>query len=186
MLSSSTVTVRFCGALEYAGVSDLLQSHDAFLLASDEEGLPLSLLREAMAHGLVPVVSNLSSGVSEVVDEESGILVDPQKIDGYAAGLLRLARDQSLFSSLSDHARERVRTNYSISAMTDRWLSVIAPSEKSAAWPESPRIRGPLVDQRRWPYTTMGRFLRRAWKRSGIAAMLGGSVASTKPAQLEH
>src|SRR5208283_3150442 len=50
MPSSSTQQVTFTGALPNARVPALLENHDVFLLASDAEGLPLSLL-EAMGHG---------------------------------------------------------------------------------------------------------------------------------------
>src|SRR6185312_9465811 len=61
-------TVSFAGAVRYAGVPAMLKQHDIYLLTSDYEGLPLSLL-EAMGQGLVPVVSDLESGIREVVDK---------------------------------------------------------------------------------------------------------------------
>src|SRR5208282_363951 len=66
--------VVFAGSVPHAQIPALLQKHDVFLLTSDSEGLPMSLL-EAMAHGLVPVVSDLESGIRDVVNAANGLLV---------------------------------------------------------------------------------------------------------------
>ena len=63
--------VRFVEPVTYDQVPRLLQDYDMFVLLSDFEGLPLSLL-EAMGAGVVPVVSDLPSGLAEVVDESRG------------------------------------------------------------------------------------------------------------------
>ena len=63
MRGSPNQTVSFPGKISYAVVPEILRAHDIFLLASDYEGLPLSLL-EAMGAGLVPVVSELPAGDS--------------------------------------------------------------------------------------------------------------------------
>jgi glycosyltransferase involved in cell wall biosynthesis len=171
MISASPMSsIEFPGAIAYRDVPRLLDSHDIFLLASHAEGLPLSLL-EAMSHGLVPVVSNLASGVSEVVNERCGVLVDPDNIDGYAAGIVWLSQNPSVFSALSKNARERVRTNYSVAAMTDRWLSVLKPLETPVSWPRHINILGPIMDRRQWMYAPLARFFRRLLKRLRIAAI---------------
>jgi colanic acid/amylovoran biosynthesis glycosyltransferase len=177
MVSSHSVTVQFPGPVKYRDVPCLLDSHDVFLLVSDEEGLPLSLL-EAMAHGLVPVVSNLSSGVSEVVNEQSGVLVEPNDIDGYAAGIIWLSQNPSAFSAFSRNAQERVRTNYSVAAMTDRWLSVLKPLEKPVSWPRHFHVRGPMTDRRQWKYASLARFFRRLLKRAGITSIFPRRLSS--------
>ena len=117
-------TVSFTGPIPYAEILPLLFAHDVFLLASDYEGLPLSLL-EAMGCGLVPVVSDLPSGIGEVVNEATGKRVDPENIPGYAAAILWLHRHRAEMQRLSQNARERVRSEFSVSAMTDRWLAVL-------------------------------------------------------------
>jgi glycosyltransferase involved in cell wall biosynthesis len=138
--------IKFTGPVPYRDVPQLLASHDVFLLPSDAEGLPLSLL-EAMAHGVVPVVSDLASGVSEVVDQRSGIVINPADIDGYAAGIVRLAQDRSALAAMSENAAARVRDIYSAAAMTDRWLNLLnqlAKTDKKQKWPASFVVKGPL------------------------------------------
>ncbi|MGD0745823.1 MAG: glycosyltransferase family 4 protein, partial [Verrucomicrobiota bacterium] len=80
-------TVSFPGKIPYGDIPRILSEHDVFLLASDHEGLPLSLL-EAMGHGLVPVVSDLESGVREVVDATNGMLVPVDEVEGYARAII--------------------------------------------------------------------------------------------------
>ena len=64
--------IRFLGHVPNHQIGELLRSQDVFVLLSDYEGLPLSLL-EAMGEGVVPVVSDLESGMREVVTVGTGI-----------------------------------------------------------------------------------------------------------------
>jgi colanic acid/amylovoran biosynthesis glycosyltransferase len=163
--SAPDSVVEFAGAVSYRDVPALLDFHDVFLLASDHEGLPISLL-EAMAHGLVPVVSNLPSGVSEVVDQECGILVDPENINGYAAGIIWLSQNPSALLAMATKARQRVHNDYSAEAMADRWLMVLDRLHKGEPedWGRFAKITGPLNHDSAWfrePIRTLRRFARR-------------------------
>lgn len=64
---------------EQKNVFDHLISHKFFLLPSFSEGNPLSLL-EAMACGLVPIVTNIG-GPKDIVGEKNGYLVDPHDVN---------------------------------------------------------------------------------------------------------
>ena len=59
-------SVRYLGSLTNADTIDRLADHDVFVLPTRVEGLPVALL-EAMGCGVVPVVSNIESGVPDVV-----------------------------------------------------------------------------------------------------------------------
>jgi glycosyltransferase involved in cell wall biosynthesis len=137
-------TISFAGLVPYAAVPALLKKHDIFLLASDYEGLPLSLL-EAMGHGLVPVVSNLKSGVSEVVNQSNGCLVPVNETTGYAKAIIHLHKHRDELAAKSASARARVQNEFSVAAMTDRWLAALAsPPALPPAWPPEEKIF-PLV-----------------------------------------
>lgn len=58
--------VQMHGALPHNEVLSQLKRCHVFLLVSDSEGLPISML-EGMAHGNLPIVPQLPSGISEVI-----------------------------------------------------------------------------------------------------------------------
>ena len=154
--------ISFAGKVDYKDVPALLARHDLFLLASDYEGLPLSLL-EAMGHGLVPVVSDLPSGVGAVVDETNGRLVKPDDIAGYAREIAWLHGHRAEMAAMSLAGRRKVRALYSTGAMADRWLAIF---EKTAGrmpdWPVEWKILPP-VGGNPFTFSALGRWIRR-WK----------------------
>ena len=155
--------VQFLGAVNYAKIGALFENHDVFLLVSDYEGLPLSLL-EAMGHGLVPVVSDLESGIREVVDASSGILVPADDVNGYAQAIVHLHENRGELAAKSAGARNRVRTNFSVERMTDRWLSILKVAEGPVIWPSDFRVHGPITDAQQWKYAYPVRSFRRLAK----------------------
>jgi L-malate glycosyltransferase len=99
--------VGFLGARSPQQVAERMRDADAFVLASRFENLPVVLL-EAMASGL-PALATAVGGVSEVIDEDAGILVGPGDVDGFAAAIGRLAGGLDRFdgAALARRARER-------------------------------------------------------------------------------
>ena len=114
-------------------------------LASDyAKGLPLSLL-EAMGEGLVPVVSDLPSGIPEVVNDGNGILVPIDDVTGYARGIIHLHEHRGELAAKSLAARARVKAEFSVEAMTERWLSVFSKAfPQIGEWPSRWKIQAPL------------------------------------------
>jgi len=159
--TSPQQTISFTGAVKYADVPALLSAHDVFLLASDYEGLPLSLL-EAMGAGLVPVVSDLASGIREVVDDSNGLRVPVQDTAGYARAIIRLHEHRTEMAAKSAAARERVKKHFSISAMTDRWLDTGGkPPLRPPHWADTQRIKAPLIASNKFYFSPPVRILRR-------------------------
>jgi glycosyltransferase involved in cell wall biosynthesis len=165
MISSSPMSVvQFPGAIDYRGVPRLLDSHDVFLLTSDHEGLPLSLL-EAMGHGVVPIVSDLESGIREVVDATNGVLVPVDDLDGYVRAIAYFDKHRDELAAKSTAAAERVRVEFSVEAMADRWLKVLGKgADGTVVWPYRFDVRGPLTDSKQWKYSAAARPLRRLLK----------------------
>jgi glycosyltransferase involved in cell wall biosynthesis len=110
-LSLDGSTVRFLGLR--SDVDAVLKGSDFFVLPSDTEGLPLSVL-EAMSHGL-PVVASCVGGIPEVVvDGEHGVLVPPGDSDALARAIGRICQDQSFRERLGRAALSRARTAFSL------------------------------------------------------------------------
>jgi glycosyltransferase involved in cell wall biosynthesis len=145
--------VVFTGAVVYSQVPTLLRDQDVMLLASDSEGLPMSLL-EAMVHGLVPVITDLESGVRELVDSTNGIRVPMEDVEGYARAIIHLHEHRDELAAKSAAAHARVRADYSVQAMADRWLRFLSAPPKEIQWPSRWRIRAPMMESgspRFWP-----------------------------------
>jgi glycosyltransferase involved in cell wall biosynthesis len=86
---------------------DLLARSSVLVLPSYNEGLPMAML-EAMAWGLVPVVSPVG-GIPEVVtDGVNGLLVDAGDVPLLAGAIRRLVEEPGLVRRLSAAARTSV------------------------------------------------------------------------------
>jgi glycosyltransferase involved in cell wall biosynthesis len=117
------------GYVELLGDRDdvpaLLAAASCFVLASDYEGCPLSVL-EAMAAGL-PVVVTRVGGIDEIVDEEVGHVVDPTP-EAIAAAVGALLVDPAYAGRLGASARARAAERHSVdrvaSAVHDVYLGL--------------------------------------------------------------
>ena len=98
----------------------LLQASDLFLLPSDFEGNPLTVL-EAMAAGL-PVVATAVGGVPELVaDEASGRLFPAGDRAALSAALQELLGDPEKRRNWGQKGQEIARERFSVSAMAERY-----------------------------------------------------------------
>ncbi|MGP1382498.1 MAG: glycosyltransferase [Thainema sp.] len=99
--------VRLVGRLSPDQTAAELFKQDVFLLTSDFEGLPISLM-EAMAQLCVPVVSNIESGVPELIQSGQNGLIQPVgDIDGFVNAIASL---QSQPSQIKDMAISAFQT----------------------------------------------------------------------------
>ena len=114
--------VAFSGNVQ--DVAQRLAGHGIFVLLSDHEGLPISVL-EAMRAGLAIVASRLP-GIAEMVsDGESALLVDNQP-RAVSAALDRLLADPALRARLGAAARARYEREFQASVMASKVLEVYA------------------------------------------------------------
>jgi glycosyltransferase involved in cell wall biosynthesis len=101
--------LRLPGRLSGAALRGELESADVFLLLSEFEGLPVSLL-EAMGHGCVPVVTGVASGISEVIEPGvNGRPVPPGDASAAAAVIEELKNDRAQRERLSRAAHATIR-----------------------------------------------------------------------------
>jgi glycosyltransferase involved in cell wall biosynthesis len=104
--------VTWRGPMAHADVLGLLADFDVFVLPTRNEGFPVALV-EAMASGLVPVVSDIASGVPEIVENGvSGFRPPVGDIAAFAAAIEALANDRERLESMSTAARARVATEF--------------------------------------------------------------------------
>lgn len=113
-----------------------IRKHDVFILASEIEGGPLTLL-ESMSVGLVPICNDTPCLTQEVVTTENGFIIprDPAK---YAEIISILDHDRPRLERMSTAARKTITERYTTKAMAERYLKFIATvhsKSASASWP---------------------------------------------------
>ena len=112
-----TDAVMFAGARQ--DVARVLRAFDIFVLTSDFEGLPNSVM-EAMASAR-PVVATRAGGTEEVVDDGvSGYLVAPGDAKGLVKHVTLLAGDPGLRRRMGKEGRARIAAEFSVQKMVER------------------------------------------------------------------
>ncbi len=106
--------IRFLGFVK--NPTRLFAAMDMFLLPSDWEGFPVSIL-EAMQAG-VPIIATRVGGIPEMIrDQQDGLLISPKNSEEIAAAVNRLAYDFALRASLVRSADARYQSCYTLDAM---------------------------------------------------------------------
>ncbi|MCD6528138.1 glycosyltransferase family 4 protein, partial [bacterium] len=107
--------VKLLGGISREKVFEVLKKSDIFVLISNWEGFPRSIL-EAMSCGL-PVIASDVGGIKEAVDENCGILVKRGDKEGIKNALERLIKNSSLIRKMGEKAKERVEKKFSLDKM---------------------------------------------------------------------
>jgi glycosyltransferase involved in cell wall biosynthesis len=111
---NATANVRFAG---FRDSREVLAAADVFMLTSDYEGMPMTLL-EAMACG-VPAVVSAVDGCREILgDGRGGVTARPGDAEDFVAKLGPFLSDAGLRAEQGNLARERVLRNHDAQAQT--------------------------------------------------------------------
>jgi glycosyltransferase involved in cell wall biosynthesis len=114
--------VRLLG--ERDDIPRLLAAADVFVLSSEFEALPMSIL-EAMAAGL-PVLSTNVGNVPEIVlPGINGLLVPPLDPGALATGLVKLAASPELRASMGQAGADMHRGRWDAKTMIDRYEEIL-------------------------------------------------------------
>ena len=99
-----TIEERF---MQREEISNLHKEYGVFLVPTrmDSQGVSRD---EAMASGLVPITNRVAA-IPEFVDQDCGLIAEPEDYHGLAQNIKKLYDDPSLFQRLSRNAAERVR-----------------------------------------------------------------------------
>ena len=143
---------RWTGVQPMERVLALYQEHDVLVMPSRAEGLPVALL-EAMAAGVVPVVSDLESGIREVVETgTTGYRVAVGDVGGFATAIAALDRDRDRLEAMSGTARRAVAAQFDIREraadyqwLYARWRELRRPGPRRAAPRHGSRLDRPWL-----------------------------------------
>ena len=123
-------SLHYTGYLPNHAVLQKLDSQHVILLTSDFEGLPISIL-EGMAHGCVPVVTDIRSGVRDLIrDGENGFLVNTAAVAAFAERIGLLYNDRRQWERMSLEAHRSIQTNFRKEQMADRYIQFFKSLEQ--------------------------------------------------------
>jgi glycosyltransferase involved in cell wall biosynthesis len=105
--------VRFLLPQSNSQVLEICSQNDVLVFPSRFEGFPVALL-EAMSAGLVPVVTDLPSGVPEVVFKHNGYRIPMGFTAGFTTAIQEIDCDRERLESMSSAARDVVAKNFDI------------------------------------------------------------------------
>jgi glycosyltransferase involved in cell wall biosynthesis len=120
-LQRSPEAVRLAKRLTWTGLrndmADVYFASDVVAVTSDNEGTNVSAI-EAQAAG-IPVVSTRVGGMPSVVNDGTGLLVDPEDGDGFARALERVLLDDDLKRRFGLNGAQRARSEFSLARLVE-------------------------------------------------------------------
>ncbi len=116
-----TDRVVFLGHVD--DLSEVLPAADVLLLPSLHESFGLVAL-EAMACGVVPVVTDRGGAADFIQDGVNGFLRDPADIDGMAAAVLQVLEDPALRAQLAEDAQRDASGDFGIACVLKKYLDL--------------------------------------------------------------
>jgi glycosyltransferase involved in cell wall biosynthesis len=123
-LESQAKDLGLAGQIHFLGlradIPDVLGAADIFVLSSDYEGNPLSVM-EAMSSGL-PVVCTAAGGVPGLFKNgKEGLIVQPRDLRGLSSSMEYLLGDREARLSLGKAAERRAREQFDVSTMVEAY-----------------------------------------------------------------
>ena len=107
--------INLLGSMSKTKVLETLKKSDIFVLISDWEGFPYTII-EAMSCGL-PVIASDVGGIREAINNECGILVKRGDQQEIKHALERLLENPSLIKEMGRNAKERLEKEFSLDKM---------------------------------------------------------------------
>lgn len=102
----------------------ILPNCDITILPSlRREGLPRAII-EAMIGGAVPIVTDSGGSPDLVEDGKSGFVVPPGESEPIRDRILELYNDRAKLKTMSDAARERIRTDFTVDNTAEKTIAL--------------------------------------------------------------
>ncbi|NOQ32566.1 MAG: glycosyltransferase [Helicobacteraceae bacterium] len=108
-----TESVEFLGWIGDDQKKKLLNTCKVFTLPSYNEGFPLSIL-EAMSAGLAIVSTKVGGIPEEVINGNSGLLIEAGDTNALAQSIIRILSDDNYCDSLGENARIQYLDNFTL------------------------------------------------------------------------
>lgn len=104
-------------------VMDICARQDVFVLPTKFEGSPVSLL-ETMSAGLVPVITRLPGGITDIVSEDIGFAIEMDNNRAFADAINTLYINRELLKKMSVNCRKKVMSGFDVKVTAQAYHSL--------------------------------------------------------------
>lgn len=123
--TQSAKPVQYVSPATGKEVMEICATHDVFVLPTQFEGSPVSLL-ETMSAGLVPVITDLPGGIREIVEPAVGFRPPMGDTRGFAAAIQTLANNRALLQQMSETCRQKIIREFNVADTAARYHQLFA------------------------------------------------------------
>lgn len=118
-----TSNIKFIG--QRTDVQDIIKQAKVFVLTSRWEGVSIAML-EAMALGVVPIVSDVGDLRDFVQENLNGFILAPDDISGFANRITQLLKNDTLLKQMAINARKSVSERCEREILSKQWSKVLS------------------------------------------------------------
>ncbi|UCD28278.1 MAG: glycosyltransferase family 4 protein, partial [Planctomycetota bacterium] len=111
--------VTFTGNLPHQEIPGLLRQADIYIASTYFDGTSVALL-EAMASGLLPVVTRINANIPWIEEGKTGLLFEPGEVDQLAEALAKAMDDTEMRKNIFEENRLRVDRDANMKRNHDR------------------------------------------------------------------
>jgi glycosyltransferase involved in cell wall biosynthesis len=125
--------ILLLGSLE--NMPGVYASLDIFVLASINEGMPMTIL-EALGAARPVIATRVGSVEQLILQDETGILIEPRDVSALSTAILRLLYDRPLARTLAAAGAARVKRHFTAGSMASKYVEIYRQvlSEKGSAF----------------------------------------------------
>lgn len=116
--------VAYGGIVSTSEIQKKLLENHVYVLLSEYEGIPIALM-EAMACGVVPVCSNIKSGITELLKNDANGMIVEDRDEAFVQAIKELVADRGKWERLSSAARKTIAQEYTEDICNERWRALL-------------------------------------------------------------
>jgi glycosyltransferase involved in cell wall biosynthesis len=158
--------VTLTGMLARNEVDSYLPAQHVLVMPSAREGFPMAMC-EAMAHGVVPIVTRVSGAEDVIRDGVNGFLVSVGDMDAMSEQICLLACNKGIWANMSDNALQTAREELTIQSRLDVFLCAVKElcNHGNKVFSRSEMVeRNYRFLDKTWMPNSLARFLRQLWR----------------------
>ena len=153
--------VRFASPDTNEEVMALMATHDIFILPTHFEGSPVTVL-EALSTGLVPIVSDLPGGITEIITEDIGRRAPIGNTRLFAEAIAFLHHNRGILQQMKENGRRLAEEKFDIRKTSDDYFSLFGRyAGLKAEHAGLPPISVGFRLDKKWLPNSLVRFIRR-------------------------